>query len=45
MKEMFYKYNLNEILYKNEPTFTFYKYVTKTKGEFNMLDKYGIPLY
>ena len=31
--------------YKNETTFTFEKYVTKLKGLFNMLEKYGVPLY
>ena len=32
-------------IYKNETTFTFEKYVTKLKGLFNMLEKYGVPLY
>ena len=36
---------LNKIFYKNETTFTFEKYVTKLKGFFNVLEKYGIPLY
>ena len=31
-------------IYKNETTFTFEKYVTKLKGLFNMLEKYGVPL-
>ena len=32
-------------IYKNETTFTFEKYVTKLKGVFHVLDKYGVPLY
>ena len=31
-------YDLKKIFYKNETTFTFDKYVTKLKGEFNVLD-------
>ena len=34
-----------KILYKNETTFTFEKYVTNIKGIFNVLEKYGVPLY
>ena len=37
--------DLKNIFYKNETTFTFEKYVTKLKGVFNVLVKYGIPLY
>ena len=37
--------NLNKILYKNETTFTSQKYVTKLKEMFNVLGKYGVPLY
>ena len=37
--------DLKNIFYKNETTFTFYKYVTKLKGIFNVLEKYGVPLY
>ena len=37
--------DLKKILYKNEATFTFEKYVTNLKGFFNVLDKYGVPLY
>ena len=33
------------IFYNNETTFTFEKYVTKLKGFFNVLEKYGVPLY
>ena len=36
---------LKKIFYKNETTFTFEKYVTKLKGIFNVLEKYGVPLY
>ena len=36
---------LDKILYKNETTFTFDKYVTKLKGVFNVLEKYFVPLY
>ena len=37
--------DLKKIFYKNETTFTFEKYVTKLKGIFNVLEKYGVPLY
>ena len=37
--------DLNKIFYKNETPFTFEKYVTKLKGIFNVLEKYGVPLY
>ena len=37
--------DLNKILYKNETTFKFEKYVTKFKGISNVLEKYGVPLY
>ena len=37
--------DLNKIFYKNETNFTFDKYVTKLKGMFNVLDKYGVSLY
>ena len=36
---------LKKIFYKNETTFTFEKYVTKLKGIFNVLEKYGVPIY
>ena len=39
------RYDLKKIFYKNETEFTFEKYVTKIKGIFNVLDKYGILLY
>ena len=34
---------LKKIFYNNYNTFTFEKYVTKLKGFFNVLDKYGVP--
>ena len=37
--------DLKKIFDKNETTFTFEKYVTKFKGIFNVLGKYGVPLY
>ena len=37
--------DLKMILYKNETTFTFEKYVTELKGISNVLGKYGVPLY
>ena len=36
---------LKNMFYKNETTSTFEKYDTKLKGIFNVLDKYGVPLY
>ena len=36
---------LEKIFYKNETTFTFEKYVTKLKGDLNVLEKYDVPLY
>ena len=39
------KADSKKIFYKNETTFTFEKYVTKIKGIFNVLEKYGVPLY
>ena len=37
--------DLKNILYNNETNFTFEKYFTKLKGIFNVLGKYGVPLY
>ena len=37
--------DLKKIFYKNETTFTFEKYVTKLKDIFDVLEKYGAPLY
>ena len=37
--------DIRKILYKNETTFKFEKYITKLKGVFNVLYKYGAPLY
>ena len=36
---------IKNILYNNEPTFTFEKYGTNLKGVFNVLVKCGFPLY
>ena len=33
------------IFYNNETIFKFVKYVTRLKGFFNVLVKYGVPLY
>ena len=37
--------DIKKIFYKNETTFTFEKYVTNLKGFFNVLVRYGVPLY
>ena len=37
--------DLKKIFYKNETYFTVEKYVTKLKEIFNMMEKYGVPLY
>ena len=37
--------DLKNISYKNETTFTFEKYVPNIKEVFNVLGKYGVPLY
>ena len=37
--------DLTKVLYKNETTVTFEKYVTKLKRVFNVLDKYGVLIY
>ena len=37
--------DLKNIFHKKETNFTFDKYVTKLKGIFNVLEKYGVPLY
>ena len=44
-REEFDRADLNNIFYKNDTTFTFEKYVTKLKVIFNVLGKYGAPLY
>ena len=36
---------IKKVFYKNETTLTFEKYVTKLKGFFNVLEKYGVLLY
>ena len=40
-----YRADLKKIFYKNETTITFEKYVTNIKGIFNVVEKYGVPLY
>ena len=37
--------DLKKIFYNNETTFIFEKYFTKLKDIFNVLEKYGVPLY
>ena len=37
--------DLKKIFYKNDTNFTSEKYVTKLKRVFNVLGKYGVPLY
>ena len=44
-RKQFYREDLKKIFYKNETNFKFAKYVTKLKGIFNVLEKYGVPLY
>ena len=39
------KYYLRKIFYNKETTFTFENHVTKIKGIFNVLEKYGVPIY
>ena len=39
------RYDLKKKFYKNNTTFTFEKYVTKIKGIFNIVEKYGVTLY
>ena len=39
------KANPKKTFYKNENTFTFEKYIKKLKGTFNVLEKYGVPIY
>ena len=34
-----------KIFYNNDTIFKFVKYVTRLKGVFNVLVKYGVPLY
>ena len=36
--------DFKKILYKNETTFSFDRYVKKPKVIFNVLGKYGVPL-
>ena len=37
--------DLKKIFYNNESTFIFEKYVTKIKGVYYLLEKYGHPVY
>ena len=36
---------IKKTFYNNETNFTFEKYITKLKVVFNVLEKYGVPLY
>ena len=40
-----FRSDLKKKIYKSETNFTFENYVTKLNGIFNVLDKYGVPLY
>ena len=44
-KKLVARSDLKKILYENETTFTFEKYVTKRKNIFNVLEKFGFILY
>ena len=44
-RKQFIRADINKILYKSETTFIFEKYFTNFKGIFNVLEKYGVPLY
>ena len=39
------KEDLNRLFYRSETTFSFEKYVIKTKKKLNVLDNYNVPLY
>ena len=39
------KDNLERLFYRKETTFSFEKYITKTKQKFNLLENYNVPLY
>ena len=39
------RYDLKKIFYNNETPFIFEKYVTELKRIFNLLEKYGVPLF
>ena len=43
--KQFDRSDLKKLFYKNETIFTFDKYVTEIKGIFNVLEKYGVPIY
>ena len=44
-RKKFTRADLKNIFYKNDTTFIFEKYVTDLKGFFNVLGKYGVPLF
>ena len=44
-RKQFSREYLKKIFYNNETTFTYEKYVTNLKGIFNVLEKYGVPIY
>ena len=44
-RKQVFRADLKKIFYKNETTSTFEKYVTNLKGIFNVMEKYGLPLY
>ena len=44
-RKQFARSNLKKIFYKNENNLSFEKYITKINGVFNVLGKYGFPLY
>ena len=44
-RKQVYRVELKKIFYNNKSTFIFEKYVTKLKVIFNVLERYGVPLY
>ena len=36
---------IKRLFYRNKTTFSFDKYITKTKQRFNVLGNYNVPLY
>ena len=44
-RKKFSRADLKNIFYNNKTTLTFENYDTKLKGIFNVLEKYGVPLY
>ena len=45
MHEKVDKNDLKSLFYRDETTFSFEKYVTKTKTKFYVLENYNVPLY